>query len=85
MPFDLEVAIAQGTFRSDLYYRLKVIHITLPSLRAMREDIGMLAAHFLDQFAREQGKGRLELSPEAVRCLEAYDWPGNVRELNQAT
>jgi Nif-specific regulatory protein len=78
---DLEAAIAQGTFRSDLYYRLKVIHIDMPPLRAMREDVELLATHFLDQFAREQGKGQLKLSPDAVRCIEAYDWPGNVREL----
>ncbi|HXH10515.1 MAG TPA: sigma-54-dependent Fis family transcriptional regulator [Alphaproteobacteria bacterium] len=78
---DLEAAIAQGTFRPDLFYRLKVIHIVMPPLRAMREDIRLLAAHFLEQFGKEQGKGRLELSPEALRCLETYDWPGNVREL----
>jgi Nif-specific regulatory protein len=78
---DLEAAIAQGTFRSDLYYRLKVIHIDMPPLRAMREDIGLLATHFLEQFGREHGKGRLELSPEAMHYLEIYDWPGNVREL----
>jgi Nif-specific regulatory protein len=78
---DLEAAIAQGTFRADLYFRLKVIHIAMPPLRAMREDIGLLAAHFLALYGREQGKGQLELSPEALRCLEAYDWPGNVREL----
>jgi Nif-specific regulatory protein len=78
---DLEAAIAQGSFRSDLYFRLKVIHIRMPPLRAMREDIGLLAAHFLDQYGREQGRGRLELSAETLHCLEAYDWPGNVREL----
>ena len=78
---DLEEAMAQGTFRPDLYYRLKVIHIAMPPLRSMREDITLLAAHFLEQFGREFGKGRLELSPEALHCLEAYDWPGNVREL----
>jgi DNA-binding NtrC family response regulator len=78
---DLEEAMAQGTFRPDLYYRLKVIHIAMPPLRAMREDIALLAAHFLEQFGREFGKGRLELAPEALRCLELYDWPGNVREL----
>jgi DNA-binding NtrC family response regulator len=78
---DLEAAIAQGTFRSDLYYRVKVIHVAMPPLRAMREDIALLAAHFLDQFGREQGKGRPELSAETVHCLETYAWPGNVREL----
>lgn len=53
----------------------------MPPLRAMREDIVLLATHFLDQFRREQGKGRLELSPSSLRCLETYEWPGNVHEL----
>jgi Nif-specific regulatory protein len=78
---DLEEAMSQGTFRADLYYRLKVIHIAMPPVRAMREDIALLAVHFLEQFARELGKGRLELTPEAMHCLESYEWPGNVREL----
>jgi Nif-specific regulatory protein len=78
---DLEEAMAQGTFRADLYYRLKVIHIVTPPLRSMREDIVLLAGHFLEQFARELGKRRIALAPEAIHCLENYDWPGNVREL----
>jgi DNA-binding NtrC family response regulator len=78
---DLGEAMSHGTFRADLYYRLKVIHIGMPPLRAMREDIALLATHFLEQFARELGKGRLELTPEAMHDLENYDWPGNVREL----
>jgi DNA-binding NtrC family response regulator len=78
---DLEQAMSQGAFRADLYYRLKVIHIAMPPLRTMREDISLLVMHFLEQFARELGKGRLELTPEARHCLESYDWPGNVREL----
>jgi Nif-specific regulatory protein len=77
----LEEAMSQGAFRGDLYYRLKVIHIAMPPLRSMREDVALLARHFLEQFARELGKGRLELTPEATHCLENYDWPGNVREL----
>jgi DNA-binding NtrC family response regulator len=60
---------------------LKVIHIAIPPLRAMREDIPLLVTHFLAEFTRELGKGSLELTPEAMRCLENYDWPGNVREL----
>ena len=78
---DLEEAMSRGTFRADLYYRLKVIHIGMPPLRAMREDIAPLAVHFLEQFTRELGKGRLEMTPEAIHYLEKYDWPGNVREL----
>lgn len=78
---DLEREMADGRFRADLYYRLKVIHIAMPPLRAMREDIPLLVAHYLVEFRRELGKGPLELTPEAMRCLENYDWPGNVREL----
>ena len=73
--------MADGRFRADLYYRLKVIHIAMPPLRAMREDIPLLVAHYLVEFRRELGKRHLELTPEAMRCLENYDWPGNVREL----
>jgi Nif-specific regulatory protein len=78
---DLEEAMSQGTFRADLYYRLKVIHIVMPPLRSMPEDIALLAVHFLEQFARELGKGRIELTSGAMHCLASYDWPGNVREL----
>jgi len=78
---DLEEAMSRGAFRADLYYRLKVIHIGMPPLRAMREDIAPLAVHFLEQFTRELGKGGLEMTPEAIHYLEKYDWPGNVREL----
>jgi DNA-binding NtrC family response regulator len=78
---DLEKAMSHGTFRPDLYYRLKVIHIAMPPLRAMRQDIAIFAVHFLEQFTQELGKGRLEITPEAIHCLENYDWPGNVREL----
>ena len=78
---DLVKAMSGGTFGPDLYYRLKVIHIAMPPLRSMGEDIQLLTGHFLEQFARELGKGRLELAPEAIHCLESFDWPGNVREL----
>jgi Nif-specific regulatory protein len=78
---DLDEAMSHGTFRPDLYYRLKVIHIAVPPLRSMREDITPLAGHFLEQFVRELGKERLELTAEAMHCLERYDWPGNIREL----
>jgi len=78
---NLEEAMVQGSFRPDLYYRLKVIHVVMPPLRAMRQDIGLLTTHFLEHFGRELGKSRLELDPGTLHCLEAYDWPGNVREL----
>jgi Nif-specific regulatory protein len=78
---NLEEAMSQGAFRADLYYRIKVIHIVMPPLRSMPEDIALLAGHFLERFARELRKGRIELTSEAMHCLESYDWPGNVREL----
>jgi DNA-binding NtrC family response regulator len=78
---DLGEAMSHGSFRADLYYRLKVIHISMPPLRAMREDVALLAGHFLEQFARELGKGPLELMPEAIQSMENYAWPGNVRQL----
>jgi Nif-specific regulatory protein len=78
---DLDEAIAHGTFRAGLYYRLKMIYIAMPPLRSMREDISLLAGDFLAQFGRELGKGHVELTPEAMHCLERHDWPGKVREL----
>jgi len=78
---DLEEGIRQETFREDLYYRIAVINIHLPALRERREDIALLAASFLDQYAQKAGKRIAEISPEALRLLEAYDWPGNVRQL----
>ena len=78
---DLGTAMREGRFREDLYYRLNVFHIHLPALRERREDVIDLARFFLDRFAREMGKGPLELTEEACRVLAAYEWPGNVREL----
>ena len=78
---DFEKEIAEGRFREDLYYRLSVIPIQLPALRERREDIPLLARHFLERFRKSMEKPIESLSPEAVRRLEAYDWPGNVREL----
>jgi Nif-specific regulatory protein len=78
---NLESEIKKGNFREDLYYRLKVIHIRMPSLREVRQDIPLLANYFLDRHCREMNKSPMRLSPEALRCLEAYSWPGNVREL----
>jgi two-component system, NtrC family, response regulator PilR len=73
--------IAEGRFREDLYYRLSVIPIELPPLRERREDIPLLARHFLERFSKSMEKPIAGISPEAMRHLESYDWPGNVREL----
>jgi two-component system response regulator PilR (NtrC family) len=78
---EFEKEIAEGRFREDLYYRLSVIPIQLPALRERREDIPLLARHFLETFRKTMEKPIEGLSPEAVRRLETYDWPGNVREL----
>src|SRR5277367_5901521 len=78
---EFEKEIAEGRFREDLYYRLSVIPIQLPALRERREDIPLLARHFLETFRKTMEKPIEGLSPEAVRRLENYDWPGNVREL----
>jgi two-component system response regulator PilR (NtrC family) len=78
---ELEKEIAEGRFREDLFYRLSVIPIHLPPLRERREDIPLLARHFLDRFRKAMGKEIEGIDPEALRRLEAYDWPGNVREL----
>jgi two-component system response regulator PilR (NtrC family) len=78
---DFEKEIAEGRFREDLYYRLSVIPVQLPSLRERKEDIPLLARHFLEKFRKIMEKPIEGISPEAVRKLESYDWPGNVREL----
>jgi two-component system response regulator PilR (NtrC family) len=78
---DFEKEIAEGRFREDLYYRLSVIPIQLPSLHERREDIPLLARHFLERFRKSMEKPIEGISPEAMSRLESYDWPGNVREL----
>ena len=78
---DLEVAVQQGTFREDLFYRMNVITVTLPPLRKRTEDIPLLAQHFLAFYARENEKQIREISPSAMEALLDYHWPGNVREL----
>jgi two-component system response regulator HydG len=80
---DLEDRIRRGEFRSDLYYRLNVIAVSLPPLRERREDIPILARHFLERLS-EGAEQPFELSPEAEGLLKGYDWPGNVRELENA-
>ncbi len=80
---DLEQMIQQGTFREDLFYRLNVITLALPPLRDRREDIPVLAEHFLDRHGQKLGR-HLRLSADALERLLAYPWPGNVRELENA-
>lgn len=81
---DLEEEVRQGTFREDLYYRLNVFPIRLPPLRDRREDIPLLAEHFLARVAEEEKASPKRLSPDALRVLMNYSWPGNVRELRHA-
>ena len=78
---DLEAEIAKGTFREDLFYRIKVIHIHMPPLREIREEIPLLANHFLKEYSRETGRGTMEFSPAVVRKLAGAAWPGNIRQL----
>src|SRR5437867_5448937 len=78
---EFEKEIAEGRFREDLYYRLSVIPIHVPALCERREDIPLLARHFLERFRKTMEKPIDAISPEAMSKLEAYDWPGNVREL----
>src|SRR5712691_7265211 len=77
---DLEHAVAEGSFRRDLYFRLNVLSLRIPPLRERRQDIPLLAAHFLERLSRASGHER-SVSDEAMKALLAYDWPGNVREL----
>jgi Nif-specific regulatory protein len=81
---DLEEAIAQGTFRRDLYYRLNVVQLEMPALRERREDIPLLANYFAAKHGEKCNRRVLGISPEAQARLLAYDWPGNVRELENA-
>jgi DNA-binding NtrC family response regulator len=81
---DLRQAVREGKFREDLFYRLNVINIELPPLRSRREDIPLLAAHFLKYYAEENNLSARSLAPDALRALMDYDWPGNVRELENA-
>jgi two-component system response regulator PilR (NtrC family) len=78
---DLRRAVEEGRFREDLYYRLNVIAVQLPPLRQRKEDVPALAQHFVDKYARENGKQVDGVTPEALQVLMDYDWPGNVREL----
>jgi len=78
---DLTKLIAEGRFREDLYYRINVIPLTLPPLRERREDIPLLAEHFLAKYSEQMGKEIVGLSHDALDLLAAHEWPGNIREL----
>jgi two-component system NtrC family response regulator len=78
---DLKQAVAQGSFREDLYYRLSVVTLKLPPLRERGEDVILLARHFLAAQPRGEGERRKQLGQEAVEAMRAYGWPGNVREM----
>ena len=77
---ELDAEVARGAFRADLYYRLDVVEVRIPPLRQRREDIPLLAEHFLRRFGVEHGR-ELKFAPDALKALEGYDFPGNVREL----
>ncbi|TDI42532.1 MAG: sigma-54-dependent Fis family transcriptional regulator [Acidobacteria bacterium] len=81
---DLLARVKSGEFREDLYYRIKVLEVEVPPLRRRREDIQLLAEHFLEKYSLENGKEMDSLPPETVAVLNTYDWPGNVRELENA-
>jgi len=81
---DLTAMVAENQFREDLYYRIRVIPIQIPPLRHRRDDIPLLANHFLSRFNGVNGKNIQRLSDEALKKMETYDWPGNVRELENA-
>ena len=81
---DLQSAVAEGSFREDLFYRLRVFDIYMPPLRERRSDIPLLTDAFLQDFNRSSGCASGDLTPEAFEMMERYEWPGNVRELHNA-
>jgi transcriptional regulator with PAS, ATPase and Fis domain len=78
---DLKAAIAAGSFRSDLFYRLNVFPIEIPPLRNRKEDIVLLVEYFIDRFARKAGKNITGVNKKTLDLLQSYAWPGNIREL----
>ena len=78
---DLQTEIATGRFREDLYYRLAVVPVRVPALRERREDVPILAQHFIERSAESSGIPVRALSADTLAALQAYDWPGNVRQL----
>jgi DNA-binding NtrC family response regulator len=81
---NLQLAVKEGRFREDLYYRLSVINLDLPPLRQRKEDVPLLASHFLKYFSEENGYDTRTLAPDALRAMMDHEWPGNVRELENA-
>ena len=81
---DLATLVAEGKFRDDLYFRLNVVPLTMPPLRARKEDLPLLVQAFLKESAKENAKPFRALAPEAMACILEYNWPGNVRELRAA-
>jgi two-component system response regulator AtoC/two-component system nitrogen regulation response regulator NtrX len=81
---DLRELVSEGRFRADLFYRLNVVDLFLPPLRARRDDISLIIERVLSDLARKHGRGPREVSPEALKALVAYPWPGNVRQLRNA-
>jgi DNA-binding NtrC family response regulator len=81
---NLEVLVRDGKFREDLFFRIRVVQITLPPLRERPDDIPILANHFCREYAKENAKGEMRLSAGAMEALSGYRWPGNVRELRTA-
>ena len=78
---NLQESVASGTFREDLYFRLAVVVVKVPSLRERGDDVALVAKEFLHRYGTQHGKARLTFAPDALRALALYDWPGNVREL----
>ena len=78
---NLKESVASGTFREDLYFRLAVVVVKVPSLRERGDDVALVAKEFLHRYGMQHGKARLTFAPDAFRALALYDWPGNVREL----
>lgn len=81
---NLRKAVSEGRFREDLFYRLNVIHVALPSLRERKDDVPLLAHHFLRKYADKNDKGALGITKAAIDRMMTWDWPGNVRELENA-
>src|SRR6185369_5959138 len=81
---DLEKEVAEGRFREDLYYRLKVVTLRIPPLRERRADVPLLVEHYLKQLCAEHGKEEKTVTHQAMDVLSAFDWPGNVRQLKNA-
>jgi DNA-binding NtrC family response regulator len=81
---DLSRMVADGQFREDLFFRLNVVPVSIPPLRERREDVAVLAEHFVQRFCRELGRPAATIDPRALALMQAYAWPGNVRELKNA-